>query len=210
MKYKFDRYKVYNKGKIWTVLIAPCETATWAFDCVDEDQLMIDSGPSGMKQLQRCLAILANDPSVIIYLPIKKPGDDYYGAHMTFDAVLVRPELQFKVSEWYDIKSKLDKKHWVGKYILKHNEKKLNDLWDRNYRHKMWLAEHQNIVEKLLGDTVFLVLPRPVCLEYHKDISAAMEIYLPTDDFGTHAGIGYIIPDCFTKGYQNNNETVKS
>ena len=77
MKYKFDRYKIYNKGKIWNVLIAPCETATWAFDCVDEDHLMIDSGPSGMKQLQRCLAILANDPSVIIYLPIKKPGDDY-------------------------------------------------------------------------------------------------------------------------------------
>lgn len=199
MKYKFDRYKVYNKGKIWTVLVVPCEEASYAFDCVDEDQLMVDTGPSGMKQIQKSLAILANNPSVIIYLPIKRPGDNYYGAHMTFDAVIMRPELQFKCSEWYDIKSKLDKKHWVGKYTLKYNEKKLNDLWEQNYRHKLWLMEHQNIVEKLLGDTVFLVLPRPVCLEYHRDIFKAMDIYDPNDEYGTHAGIGYILPDRWTK-----------
>lgn len=199
MKVKFDKYKVYNKGRLWTVLVVPCEEASYAFDCVDEDQLMVDTGPSGMKQIQRSLAILANDPSVIIYLPIKRPGDDYYGAHMTFDAVIMRPELQFKCSEWYDIKSKLDKKHWVGKYTLKYNEKKLNDLWEQNYRHKMWLAEHQNIVEKLLGDTVFLVLPRPVCLEYHRDISKAMDIYDPNDEYGTHAGIGYVLPERWTK-----------
>lgn len=195
-KYKVDQYKVRNKGRVLKILVFPqITTEAWAYDNHPEDaQLMLDGSPQFMRQVQRALAALIDDPSIIVYFPIKNKNCTRFGRHMTNDAVLLRPELQFKVSDWYDIKDKLDKKYWTGKCKIRHNEVKLIDLWNKEYQNKYWLVAWDKKCEKLLGDTVFLVLPQSVCLEYHYDISQAMKHYESTDDFGTFAGIGYIIP----------------
>lgn len=195
-KYKVDQYKIRNKEKILKILVFPKRTTeAWAYDNYPEDdQLMLDGDPGFMCQVQTALAALIDDPSIIVYFPIKNKNCTRFGRHMTYDAVLLRPELQFKLSSWYDIKDKLDKKHRTGKYTIRHKEAKLVDLWNKEYQNKYWRVAWDKKCGKLLGDTVFLVLPQSVCLEYHYDISQAMKHYKPTDDFGTFAGIGYIIP----------------
>lgn len=196
-KYKVDQYKVRNKGRVLKILVFPqITTEAWAYDDhPEDDRLMLDGSPQFMRQVQRALVALIEDPTIIAYFPIKNKNCPRFGRHMTYDAVLLRPELQFKVSDFYDVKDKLDRKHWVGKYKIRHNEAKLVELWNKEYQGRYWRVEWDKKCEKLLGDTVFLVLPKSVCLEYHYDISQAMEYYNPADDFGTFAGIGYIIPN---------------
>lgn len=195
-KYKVDLYKIRNKGRTLKILVFPKLTEeAWAYDDYpEESQLMLDGSISFMRQVQVALAALIEDPSVIAYFPIKNKNCTRFGRHMTFDAVLLRPELQFKLSEWYDIKDKLDRRHWVGKYKIRHHERQLVDLWKKEYQHQYWKVAWDRKNEKLIGDTVFLVLPKSVCLEYHYDISDSAEEYSPNDDYGTFAGIGYIIP----------------
>ena len=133
MKLKVDQYKVYNKGRVHKVIVFPRMDAAWAYDDnPEDDQLMLDGSMEFYQQIHHALAALIADPSLIIYFPIKHPKETRFGGQMTYDAVLLRPELQFRRSEWYDIKSKLDKKHWVGKYTIRHNEKKLNNIQNLN------------------------------------------------------------------------------
>jgi len=194
-KYKVDQYKVRNKGRMLKILVFPRITEeALAYDCFPEtDQLMVDGDLKFMRQVQVALAALIDDPSIIAYFPIKNKTCNRFGV-LSYDAVFLRPELQFKLSEWYDIKDKLDRRHWVGKYKIRHNEKQLVDLWKKEYQHQYWKVAWDRKNEKLIGDTVFLVLPKSVCLEYHYDISDSAEEYSPNDDYGTFAGIGYIIP----------------
>lgn len=197
MKLKVDQYKIYNKGCVHKVIVFPRLEHAWAYDDFPEDdQLMLDGSPEFFHQIHHALAALIADPSLIIYFPIKHPKETRFGGHMTYDAVLLRPELQFRRSEWYDIKSKLDKKHWVGKYTIRHNVKKLEDLWEKEDKQKPWRYTRENVVEELLGDTVFLVLPEIACLDYHSNITFAMNVYDPKDETAMYAGIGYISPTC--------------
>ena len=196
MKFKVPLYKIYNKGRIHKVLVFPQgrKSAAWCFDdAPEEPHYMIDGSREAMLQVQHALAALIANPSLIIYFPIKKPGDTSYGDYMTFDAVLMRPELQFRRSDWYDIKSKLDQKHCVGKYTIRHNEKKLNDLATKEYDGRYWRLEWDKLKEELLGETVFFVLPKSICLDYHKDITHGLLRYDPDDEYATHCGIGYAV-----------------
>ena len=194
-KLKIDEYKVYNKGQLFRILVFPKFEEAWAFDDFPEDdQLMLDGSPEFMQYVQSTLAALIADPYLIIYFPIKHKGCTRYGRDLTYDAILVRPELQFRCSQWYKIKANLDKQHWVGKYTIRYNKKKLNDLWEKKYANRYWRVDWDRKTERLLGDTVFLSLPESICLHYHSCISSALEYYRPSDLYGTWAAIGYIIP----------------
>lgn len=204
MKLKVDQYKVYNKGRVHKVIVFPRMEAAWAYDDnPEDDQLMLDGSMEFYQQIHHALAALIADPSLIIYFPIKHKEETRFGGQMTYDAVLLRPELQFRRSEWRDIKSKLDKKHWVGKYTIRHNEKKLNDLWEKEEARKPWFYSRTNVKEELLGDTIFLVLPRVACLDYHSHITFAMNVYDSRDEYAMYAGIGYISPKKMVDEYQN-------
>lgn len=194
-KLKIDEYKVYNKGRLFRILVFSKFKGAWAFDDFSEDdQLMLDGSPEFMQYVQSALAAMNADSYLIIYFPIKHKGCTRYGRDLTYDTIIVRPELQFRCSRWYKIKSNLDEKHWVGKYMIRHNEKKLNDLWEKKYANRYWHVDWDRKTERLLGDTIFLCLPESMCLLYHSAISSALNYYRPSDTYGTRAGIGYIIP----------------
>lgn len=129
MKFKIDRYQIYNKGKIFDVLAFSRMENAWEFYDAADNQYMIDGDPEFYALLQHALAALIVDPYKIIYLPIKQRGETRYGGKMTCDAVLLRPELQFRRSEWYDLKPELNMKHWRGRYTIRHNRKKIDDCW---------------------------------------------------------------------------------
>lgn len=195
MKAKVDLYKVSIKGRTYKVIIFPRIERAWAYDDFPEDdQLMVDGSPEFFRQVQLALATLIANPSLIVYFPIKHKDCRRYWDLSTYDAVFLRPELQFRRSRWYEIKPKLDKRHWAGKFTIQNNEIKLNDLWEKKYADRDWLVEHEKRVEELLGDTVFLVLPKTVCLDYHNSVSRELKRYDPADEYASYAGIGYISP----------------
>lgn len=195
MKAKVDLYKVFVKGREYKIIVFPRIERAWAYDDFPEDdQLMVDGSPDFFHQVQLALTALIADPSLIVYFPIKHKDCMRYWDLSTYDAVFLRPELQFRRSRWYHIKPKLNRNHWVGKYTIRYNEKKLNDLWEKVYAERDWLVEHKKRIEELLGDTVFLVLPESVCMDYHHSVSETLSRYDPTDDYASYSGIGYISP----------------
>lgn len=191
--YKVDKYIVKHKGKTYKVLVFPRVENAWAYDDFPEDdQLMLDGNEEFFTQLKYAMAALIADPSLLIYFPIKNPGCRRFGDYMTYDAVLLRRELQFRRSTWYDIKGKLDRQHYAGKYKINYKEKKLNDWYMKALHEKYWLIWKDRVIEELLGETVFLALPKNICYRYHYLISDALISYDPADEYGCYAAIGYL------------------
>lgn len=176
MKIKLDRYKVFCKKRQreFDVLVFEPPKYMWAFDNYPElDIFMIDGDCAAFKVLKYAYAILAQDPSKIIYFPIKnQPIGNYYVG--TGDLVLVRPELQFRYSDWKSIWSKLDKKHRSGTYTYNYDKQKLLDcveVLEKEWHHRDREKREQKIyTEKIVGDTVFMTVPRCWCYENHRSI----------------------------------------
>lgn len=88
-------------------------------------------------------------------------------------AVLTRPELQFRHSQWIALRRQLDVPHKVGNYRLRYDEDRLIHTLDGfeqsrwNYRTMKKLKQEANTMQ---GDTVFLTLLRESCLFYYQGI----------------------------------------
>ena len=198
MKVKVDLYIVRNKGKTHKVLAFPRVENAWAYDdSPEDDQLMLDGNEEFFNQLKYAMAALIADPSLLIYFSIKNPECRRSWNFKTYDAVLLRRELQFRRSEWYDIKGKLDRRHYAGKYKIHYNEKKLNDWYEKAIQGKRWLIWQgiDRIVEEILGETVFLAFPKNICYWYHHAICDSLANLDPTYEYGHYSYIGYIFPD---------------
>ena len=78
--------------------------------------IFVDGCKEAFESIAYACATLANDKDKIIYFPCKQDGiGRYYKSH---HLVMCRAELHSKRSLWFRIKDKLDKKHYVGKYVL--------------------------------------------------------------------------------------------
>lgn len=202
LKFKVDKYEVYNRGRTFTILKFPRTENAWAFDDVpEEDQLMLDGCPEFMQHVQHSLAALIENPNLIIYFPIKHPDEKTYRPNpMTYDAVILRPELQFRRSDWLTLRRKLDQKHWKGKYTICHDVKKLDDWYKKRYAEKHWLYLQldKRKTEEIRDETVFLVLPRELMYIYHCRITDGLKYFNPEkDEYGYPVGIGYIMPNMY-------------
>lgn len=177
-KIKLDQYIVYNKKREYRIIVFPKEPLMWGYEDspYESDLYMVDGDKNAFKALSRAMALLANDFGKIVYFPLDGKG---LGGYYTdsYKLVLCRPELQFRQSEWYDIKSQLNPKHYSGKYVLQYDKQKLKDLYERidcNWKQR---KSEQAIVRKVLGDTLFLTIPRYSCYQFHYNISKALEAY---------------------------------
>lgn len=200
MKYKVDKYEVFNRGRTFTVLKFPHIENAWAFDdAPEEDQLMLDGCPKFMQHVQHALAALIENPNLIIYFPIKHPDEKEYGDNpMTYDAVILQPELQFRRSDWLTLRRKLDQKHWKGKYTIHHDVEKLDDRCEKHCPKEYWFYRQldKRKTEELRDETVFLVLPRELLYLYHSRITDGLNYFDPEKyEYGYPVGIGYIMPD---------------
>ena len=131
-KVKIDKYSVDGKKRLYEILVFPARKYMWAYDPhPGEDFYMIDGNGEALRNLAIAFAILAEDPSKIIYFPIKKIENEEHFWD-SFHLVLIRPELQFRHSEWFRLKGRLDKKHWTGKYVFPYDPQKLADYEKRD------------------------------------------------------------------------------
>ena len=171
MKFKVDQYRVQGKKRTYDVLVFPAVENAWAYDDFPEESgPRLDGDYEFYRLLEFALAALITDPSKIIYFPIrrKKLHPSY---ERCCDLVMVRPELQFKRSEWFDLRRQLNRQHWVGKYTIRYEQQKLLDWFEKKLAGRRWLEREATYVEEMRGDTVFLVLPQERCYWYHSCIT---------------------------------------
>lgn len=202
MKYKVDKYKIFSKKRKQEVeiLMFPKRKYMWVFDTHSKDLgFMIDGNKEAYMDLEIAYAILAQDPSKIIFFSTKycDGGEQCYSD--SINLVMIRPEMQFRRSEWFELKNKLDHKHWTGSYTFNYDMKKMNDYWEK--LDQQWLAAQwekragKMYLEEILGDTAFIVIPRYLCYSTHYHVSTGMrEIDIDSNKY-SWCWIGRILND---------------
>lgn len=209
-KIKIDQYAVRVKGRTYEILKFPFVKYMWAFDDYpEEDMLMVDGCKEAFMWMKYAFAILANYPDKIIYFPCKQDGIHWY-YNNNYHLVLCRPEVQLRRSLWPRIRKKMDLKHAVEKFVLSYDRKKLDDyyekgLWKRypveTWRDRKFIQNpgpkkgYQTHVEEIVGDTVFMVLNRVECFEYHYGTARDLDEYRSGKDCHIWGPIGWIMSD---------------
>lgn len=201
MKIKIDKYVVHGKKRSYEILVFPDCEYMYVYDARPREECYeVQGNKDAIRNIMTATAILAEDPSKIIYFPSKKK--DIYGKlNLEFNLVMFRPELQFRRSEWYRLKSRLDKRHWAGKYVLNYNQQKLIDQ-DRKIKNSWlypkWEKRGWKIyVEEELGDTVFWVHPKEMYYELHSYLVEDMKAFEDEDFEWNWNYIGSSIGDKF-------------
>ena len=185
MKIKIDKYKVFGKKREYEILVFPDCEYMYVYDAYPREECHeVQGNKDAIRNVMIAAGVLAEDSSKIIYFPCKKK-DTYGKLNLEFHLVMLRPELQFRRSEWYRIKSKLDKKHWAGKYVLNYNQQKLLDQ-DKNIKNN-WLYPKWDkrgwkiYVEEELGDTVFWVYTKEMYYDLHSGLAEDMKKFEDED-----------------------------
>lgn len=118
------------------------------------------------------------------------------GFGQTYHLALMRPELQFRRSEWPRLHKKLNRRHWVGKYTVHYNQKKLMDYYQR-FREPLHPRVRHNqdelFIEEIRGDTVFFVIPEEYCYDFHREIIYSLEDLNEDNEYSDMVRIGWIL-----------------
>lgn len=179
---KIDRYLVRGKKRDFQVLAFPQTSHLVAYDEYwDDRDYEIDGDLEGYQIIKYTLAILAEDPERIIYLPLRDktkltPNPDCLE---NYDAVFIRPELQFNRAEWIALRRQLNPAHKIEDYGFLYEPKKLMDIWEKflgtDAEYRMKARRGKQDVRKLVGDTVFFTLLKYNCLSILEDILESEE-----------------------------------
>ncbi len=169
-KVKIPQYLVQGKNRNCSVLVFPKKKWLWAYYEPFDERYEIDGDAAACQQLKYALAVLMANPSKIAYFPIRGEGyGEYY--QKNYDAVLVRPELQLRRSEWVSLRRQLDKSHQIKSFELRYEPEKLYNRYQNLEKSegemaKIWRRKDRSVV-KLEDDTVFFSLRKEICLGYH-------------------------------------------
>lgn len=181
-KIKFEQYKVRGKHREYQVIVYPRKKYMWAYYEDFDGAYEIDGDVEAYRLLKFAMAILAADPNKIVYLPI---GNQELGNHSwgeCYDAVLCRPELQLRRSEWIRLRRQLDGPHRVENYVLCYESKKLCDEWEKidSSQAKYRAQKREKLeVKTMQDDTVFFSLLKETYLRYHSRIVEVMQMGVP-------------------------------
>lgn len=224
-KIKLDKYAVYEKGRVYEILVFPFIKNMYVYDRTggdhDRDGCQIDASRKAYTYISYAMAILANDPGKLLYFPCRQPGYEQYYP-FTYHMALCRPELQFRRSLWMEIRGRLDKKHWQGKYILPYDREKLCDYFENvlvkkyGYHNQNALGawaykiqsggydnwkRYEGLVEEEINDTIFFVPERMLCYNWHYCIAETLEDADWKKEVQPHGMFTY-------KGYVFSDQTI--
>ncbi len=204
--FKMDEYKIYEKGREYSVIVFPKIEYMWAFDNFPEENFCIVDGTAyAYKMLKLACAILIAAQDKIIYFPCKQGGIGIYYGSDNNHLVLCSPHVQLRRSRWVQIRRKIGKKTWVGKYKLQYDRKKLEDYCKKMMLEKevpfrepslktdVWKKIEKTHVEEIVGDTLFMVMSKEECYYKHYCIAKDMDQYQDGKDYGPWTTLGWII-----------------
>lgn len=172
----------------------------WAYyEAGFDNRYEIDGDYHSFKLMRYGLASLIANPSKIVYFPIRGEGFGGY-FYPNYDAVIIRPELQLRHSEWRDLRHQLNDAHRIKRFELYYDADKLCRCWDMQmekfwYKYKHMVSKE---VSKLEEDTVFFTLSKDFCYSYHSEIFETGKIDKFEDDYsillyGINGAFGYMI-----------------
>lgn len=168
-EYKFNRYEISIGEKKYTVLIPHgVENNLWIIDWADWWYgTFLDGYMQGLGILDACFALIAYNPHVIVYLPIR---DTFIPESMTYnptngrcDVLFMSEQSRIKSNTWTKIRQKLKKikptsyiyqydyerNKWYFEQKLKKYQKVYDDTLVNKARGESWLY----------ANTVFFVFP---------------------------------------------------
>lgn len=172
------QYKIRGKKRYYDILMFPKYENAWARYNEEDDVYWIDAPCEYYKFVAIAIAIMVKDPDKIIYFPImhKHNEKNFFSPLLSCDMVLVTPHLQFKFSEWFDLKSRIDKNHFAGIYTIDID----NDWFENEYnklikkyswkRYDSWYITEKTdkITETQIGNTIFRSIGKNLCISiYH-------------------------------------------
>ncbi len=176
-KIKFDQYMVRGKHRDFHVIVLCTTRYMWAYWDDFDKQYEIDGDTEAYHLIKYALAILINDPTKIIYLPIRNQGIGEYFHNNSYDAVLTRPELQLRRSEWVNLRRQLDRAHRIENYVLRYDPDILCDAWSKYTSDEYYKMQHREKqeVNTVLGDTMFVSYLKDSYLAVHNDVVRTLE-----------------------------------
>ena len=214
-KIKIPQYLVHGKRQTYSVLVF--SKKKWLFASYDgaDERYEIDGDPAAYQQVKYALAALIANSGKIAYFPIRKPGFRQFYME-NYDAVLVRPELQFRRSEWVSLRRQLNKAHRIKDFELYYDPQKLYDHYEslshsESEMAKVW-RDNYGVSSKLEDGTVFFAIYRDICYAYHHAILEAEKDVMDGRwapigyDVGPHAGTGYMITPGFKRFLNKEKE----
>lgn len=125
-----------------------------------------------------------------------------------YNLVLVRATLHFRRSNWYGIKPYLDKKHWKGKFAFQYDSQKLCDFYEKKIKNAWGRKGEEKqdwkvYTEEILGDTMFMVIPRNDYYWYHYDLVDAIKDVDSEGEVGWLAG--YVLSSGWIEEMEKEN-----
>jgi len=167
-KLKFEQYRVRGKHREFDVLVFPKKKNMWAYYEDFDERYEIDGDLAAFQQVKYALATLIADPNKIVYFPIRGPEiNGYY--RQNYDAVLTRPELQFRRSEWVRLRRQLTKLNRIENFVLQYNPDRLCQYrrqFQSDTAYYKAMRQRKLEINTLLGDTVFLSPLKETCLDW--------------------------------------------
>lgn len=196
-KIKYDKYEIYEKGRLYTVVVPKVKVPMWIFECDDcyGYEYSIDGTTKTYKSLMHDMALLANFPNLLVYYPVKNLKE-LPEITNKYDTVLYRKEVQLKRAVWFKIRRKVDKKHWVGTFSFGYDKNAMNKYAKQKTEPKRFYYQGWNLAKEwIIGDMVFREFSRECCFTVHLDISDSLDVMAKHAQSAEPANIGWIISE---------------
>ena len=191
MKFRFIRHEVFWDKKKYIVLIPEVHERLWIVDWANDwyEGCFIDGSAKCLMNLIAGFGVLAFHPNVIIYLPVRNkeiPNDLNRGDNGTYDMVFCTNRCQLRLSEWKQIRAKLNGNRSIYRFDMDTNRikqyfnKELNkypSYWGSN-----WLNKAGANME-LRSCTAFFVFPNTFYAENAIDLYEYFNSEFEKDDF---------------------------
>lgn len=182
-KIKFEQYRVGVHNRPYHVLVVPLPK--YAFGYYDNDDIAyeIDGDTETYLQIQHAISILIDDPTKIIYFPLRKTHMDMshiQGFEICYNAILMRSSINFKSSDWNACRRQLKPQNRLKNYVLNYNPnrylfeyKEIEKSPERYYRLESKRSRGPGF-KKLVGDTIVYSYSRDFYIQWHNDIYNAL------------------------------------
>ena len=168
-KFKFKRFKVHHNERDYYILIPENINQLWVIDWADDwyGGCFISGSAKSLRSLIAGYGVLAFNPYVIVYLPIRNndiPASLNYHDNGIYDMVFCTNRIQLNLNEWKAIRQKLLKTQWT-RYKFDFNIERMQSYF-KNGLDDLRKISHEKLLKKaganieLFANTAFFSFPQ--------------------------------------------------
>lgn len=121
----------------------------WVYDYpVECDGLIVDGDVKVFRDLGIALSLLTVKPTKIIYLPKGKHRQYLFRRR---DLIITSCNVQFRYSEWFNIRKQIGKQTRIENYVYNYDEEKLMSSYLKIHNNRnIYVSEQKKLINKTL------------------------------------------------------------